>query len=333
MSSGDSRSDEPATTELPDHVPVDAVDDGPPTESVPAVRADGRKAAGAAARSADSPFPDADRRRPHTDEDEPLYPPRRRATDRPVARGRGTPETPRSSSRPLGPDDGLYPTPPPRPAPAAARPVETRGRAVAAPGQGRPPTRPYPPGYGPPPARPAPPDYYLGTDWLRVAVGTLASLILLVGIGGLGYYLFDRIDSNTTVSASPTSTAVATLEVDVFRCAGDEQPLGRQPAPAAALIGGRNAAGTWLAFRNQQPPPRQLWVRAADLPTFEPSSVGIVSCATSDTEFPTSVAGPTPTPDASTTPDTTPFPTATPKPTPTPLPVATATPRPAPTPN
>ncbi len=332
MSSDDSGSDEPAATELPDDVPVDPADDGAPTESVLAVGADDRKHESAAPRSADSPFPDADRRRPHTEDDEPLYPPRRRATDRPVARGRGTSEPPRRSSAPLGPDDGLYPTPPPRPTAGAARPVDPQRRARTAPG-GRPPTRPYPPGYGAPSARPAAPDYYLGTDWLRVAVGTLASLILLVGIGGLGYYLFDRIDSNTTVSASPTSTAVASLEVDVFRCAGDEQPLGRQPAPAAALIGGRNAAGTWLAFRNQQPPPRQLWVRAADVPTFEPSSVGIVSCATSDTEFPTSVAGPTPTPDASTTPDATPFPTATPKPTPTPLPVATATPRPTPTPN
>ena len=42
-----------------------------------------------------------------------------------------------------------------------------------------------------------PNDYYLGTDWPRLIVGTLASLILLVSVGILALYLFDRFESDT----------------------------------------------------------------------------------------------------------------------------------------
>ena len=45
-----------------------------------------------------------------------------------------------------------------------------------------------------------PNDYYLGTDWPRLVVGTLASLILLVSVGILALYLFDRFDSETAIS-------------------------------------------------------------------------------------------------------------------------------------
>ena len=56
--------------------------------------------------------------------------------------------------------------------------------------------------------------------------------------------------------------------------------------PGALLIAGRTADSRWLAFRNLEPPPLQLWVEARDVPTFVPSTVGIVSCATAPNEFP-----------------------------------------------
>jgi hypothetical protein len=73
----------------------------------------------------------------------------------------------------------------------------------------------------------------------------------------------------------------------VFQCAGDPDPVAQMIAPGALLIAGRTADSRWLAFRNPEPPPLQLWVAARDVPTFVPSDVGVVSCATAPDEFPT----------------------------------------------
>jgi len=241
-----------------------------------------------------------------------------------------------------GPDDGaadgLYPTHPPTPAASsvpqptgsAAKPPPERG--PAGPAWTRPAgeaTRPQPQ------ARHLeydPRGYYAGTDWLRIAVGTLASLSLLVGIAALGFFLFGRIDSLESDQVS-SDDLVAPSEVEVYKCAGDQKPVAIQAPPPAELIGGRNGSAIWLAFRNQSPPPRQLWVRAEDLPTFDPQSVGVVRCASSDGEFPTPIGGPTaiPVPSSAIRPPK-PTPQVTVPPTPTLVPVVTPTPLPEPPP-
>lgn len=241
-----------------------------------------------------------------------------------------------------GPDDraseGLYPTHPP--APAASSGPEPTGSA-ANPPRARGPAGPdwtLPAGQATrPPAQPRrleydPRDYYAGTDWLRIAVGTLASLSLLVGIAALGFFLFGRIDSLESDEVS-SDDPVAPSEVEVYKCAGDQKSVAIQAPPPAELIGGRNGTATWLAFRNQSPPPSQLWVRAEDLPTFDPESVGVVGCASSDGEFPTPVGGPTavPVPSSEIRPPR-PTPQVTVPPTPTLVPVVTPTPLPEPTP-
>jgi hypothetical protein len=191
-----------------------------------------------------------------------------------------------------------------------------------------------------------PSEYYLGTDWTRVVVGGLASLVLLLGIAILGFYLFDRFDP-TDSSGDETAIEEQTTpvsEVPVFACAGDPDPVSNMAPPQSFLISGRDAGNRWLAFRNPQSGGRrQLWLRASSVPTFDPSSVGVVSCAASDVEFPTPASGPTaapaptPDPDAAPTvgpdqPTPTPVATPTPEPTSTPTPTPTATPEPTATP-
>jgi hypothetical protein len=227
-----------------------------------------------------------------------------------------------------GAADGLYPTHPPAPATSSV----PQARGPAGPDWTRPAGEATRPQAQARQLEYDPRDYYAGTDWLRIAVGSLASLSLLVGIAALGFFLFGRIDSLESDQVS-SDDPVAPSEVEVYKCAGDQKSVAIQAPPPAELIGGRNGTATWLAFRNQSPPPSQLWVRAEDLPTFDPESVGVVGCASSDGEFPTPVGGPTavPVPSSAIRPPK-PTPQVTVPPTPTLVPVVTPTPLPEPTP-
>ncbi|MGI9624585.1 MAG: hypothetical protein ACR2PK_17265, partial [Acidimicrobiales bacterium] len=124
--------------------------------------------------------------------------------------------------------------------------------------------------------------------------------------------------------------------VPVYECAGDSQPVSESPAPSVVLIAGRTADSTWLAFRNPNAPPLQLWIRSSQVPGFDATTVGIVSCASSPQEFPTprgQDAPATPSVPNTPTPSLTPQPDATPTPVPTPTAVPpTSTPVPPPTP-
>ena len=171
-----------------------------------------------------------------------------------------------------------------------------------------PPTAPQPqfgrrpPRHGPRPDADGyyPSDYYLGTDWTRVVIGGLLTVtlgVLAVAAGLWLYEEFDPRDDDDEVVAEVTPTPIEL--VPVFACAGDAVPLTEIPAPNVLLIAGRTADSRWLAFRNPAAPPVQLWVLAEQVPEFDPSDVGVVSCATTPQEFPTprgvGVAVPTPT--------------------------------------
>ena len=183
-----------------------------------------------------------------------------------------------------------------------------------------------------------PNEYYLGADWTRVVVGGIASLVLVLGIAILGFYLFDRFDPTDTSDDETdlSEPAAPVTEVAVFACAGDPDPVTNMAPPQSFLISGRDAGNRWLAFRNPQSGGRrQLWIRAASVPTFDPSTVGIVSCASSGIEFPTPAGAPTTSPVPTADPEATPIPdqpTPTPVATPTPAPTATPAPTPTPTP-
>lgn len=144
-----------------------------------------------------------------------------------------------------------------------------------------------------------PSDYYVGPDWLRIIAGTILAAVLLVGAIGGGLYLFDRYNptDDETVELEPTPTPLPL--VPVYQCAGDAQAVTEMMAPLPTLIAGRTADSRWLAFRNPQGTPLQLWVRATSVPDFDAFTVGIVSCATSSNEFPTPLSVPTPVPTAS----------------------------------
>lgn len=212
------------------------------------------------------------------------------------------------------------------------------------------------PQYGPQPDADGyyPSDYYLGADWVRIVLGGLAAVAMAITLVGGGIYLFDRYDpiGDATVTADATPTPIPL--VPVYQCAGDADPVSEMEAPAKSLIAGRTADSRWLAFRSPQPPPLQLWVRSSSVPDFDAFALGIVSCATSPSEFPAPLNVPTPLPtigvsdtgapaDPTTDgtgqsdevlptptalPEPTPVPTATPEPTATP----TETPTPSPTP-
>ncbi|KAG1648277.1 hypothetical protein GQR58_029974 [Nymphon striatum] len=186
---------------------------------------------------------------------------RRQASPYPDA---GAPRAPRPPRQP-----GVRRGTTPRQQPAQPR---SRSQAAAAMqgggGRGRPPGGgyydEYDDGYG-----------QAGGDWIRMLVG---------GDDG----------SPDTAAVAPTTAPIP--EIDVFGCAGEENPVGQQPIPSAASIVGRDAGSRWLAFANPQRPPAQLWVRASDVPDFEPTSVGTVPCTDNPEELPTPVGLATPTP-------------------------------------
>lgn len=123
-----------------------------------------------------------------------------------------------------------------------------------------------------------PNDYYLGTDWPRLIVGALASLILLVSVAFLAMYLFDRFDTNETEPQVFVPIDPETNVINAYQCAGDNEPLVQMEIPPSALLSGKNASGTWVAFQNPSSPANQLWARATDLPYNDFANLETLSC-------------------------------------------------------
>ena len=127
-----------------------------------------------------------------------------------------------------------------------------------------------------------PNDYYLGTDWPRLIVGTLASLILLVSVGILALYLFDRFESGTAAPQVVASSNNEITTVNAYMCAGDTNPVKQIDPPPSALFSGKNAAGTWIAFQDPVAPSVQLWSRTGDLPATNLDDLQVVNCENLD---------------------------------------------------
>ena len=132
-----------------------------------------------------------------------------------------------------------------------------------------------------------PDDYYLPPDWTRLFARLVVAAVLIATLAVAALEISDRVATRDDDETRVEPTATPATEVAVYECAGDPDPVAQLPPPGALLIAGRTADSRWLAFRNLEPPPLQLWVEARDVPTFVPSTVGIVSCATSPDEFPT----------------------------------------------
>tara|TARA_B100000965_G_C19420219_1_gene681772 strand:- start:35 stop:715 length:681 start_codon:yes stop_codon:yes gene_type:complete len=127
-----------------------------------------------------------------------------------------------------------------------------------------------------------PNDYYLGTDWPRLIVGTLASLILLVSVGILALYLFDRFESDTITPQTVVTSDGESSTINAYLCAGDGTPVKQIDVPPSALFSGKNAAGTWIAFQDPVAPSVQLWSRAADLTASNLDNLEVVNCENLD---------------------------------------------------
>jgi hypothetical protein len=127
-----------------------------------------------------------------------------------------------------------------------------------------------------------PNDYYLGTDWPRLIVGTLASLILLVSVGILALYLFDRFESGTGTPQVLTTSNDETTVISAYMCAGDTTPVKQIDPPPSALFSGKNAAGTWIAYQDPVAPSVQLWSRTDDLPVANLDDLQVVNCENLD---------------------------------------------------
>ena len=124
-----------------------------------------------------------------------------------------------------------------------------------------------------------PNDYYLGTDWPRVIVGGLVSLLILGGVVLLAVYLFEKFDAqNEPTIVVPSQTEEEIVSVMVYACAGDSTPVNEIKPPSQAFLEGKNAAGTWIAFRDPSSPLIQLWARADQLPALDFGSLTILNC-------------------------------------------------------
>ncbi len=128
-----------------------------------------------------------------------------------------------------------------------------------------------------------PNDYYLATDWPRVIVGGLISLLILGGVVLLGVYIFDKFDEQNEAPTIIPSSVEEIVSVRVYSCAGDSIPVNEIEPPSQAFLEGKNAAGTWIAFRDPSSPLNQLWARADELPSLDFGSLAILSCASSET--------------------------------------------------
>lgn len=182
----------------------------------------------------------------------------------------------------------VYPDAPAAPTPVAATAPPSWGTPRLPPpgGQGfqrrAPHTGPEPDEYGY-----YPDDYYVPPNWPRLFARLVVAAVLLSALAVAGLELADRFEQSDDDEQRAEPTATPRSEVAVYQCAGDPDPVAQLPPPAAILIAGRTADSRWLAFRNPEPPPLQLWVEARDVPTFVPSTVGVVSCASEPDEFPT----------------------------------------------
>tara|TARA_B100000953_G_scaffold77931_1_gene63237 strand:- start:533 stop:1225 length:693 start_codon:yes stop_codon:yes gene_type:complete len=127
-----------------------------------------------------------------------------------------------------------------------------------------------------------PNDYYLGTDWPRVIVGGLLSLLILGGVVLLAVYLFDKFDAQNEPPTVIPSQIEEIVSVRVYSCAGDSIPINEIEPPSQAFLEGKNAAGTWVAFRDPSSPLNQLWARADELPALDFGSLAILSCNSSE---------------------------------------------------
>ena len=159
------------------------------------------------------------------------------------------------------------------------------------PEQKTPPTSSTPQAASTPPPRPRsrrapqgyyhPNDYYLGTDWPRVIVGSLVSLLILGGVVLLAFYLFEKFDEQDRTPTVLPSQVEEITSVSVYACAGDSIPINEIEPPTQAFLEGKNAAGTWIAFRDPSSPLNQLWARADELPTLDFGSLAILICESS----------------------------------------------------
>ncbi len=165
---------------------------------------------------------------------------------------------------------GLYPTKPSVTPPSIRRPTVPKDTPIQSKRGRSQPSNYYHPN-----------DYYLGTDWPRLIVGTLASLILLVGVGFLAFYLFDQFDADTGSERVLIPTNSEANIINAYQCAGDGVPLKQIESLPNALLSGKNASGTWIAFRDPDSPVDQLWARSSDLPYNDFSDLEIVSCQNS----------------------------------------------------
>tara|TARA_B100000131_G_scaffold204438_1_gene196510 strand:- start:603 stop:1301 length:699 start_codon:yes stop_codon:yes gene_type:complete len=127
-----------------------------------------------------------------------------------------------------------------------------------------------------------PNDYYLGTDWPRVIVGSLVSLLILGGVILLAIYLFEKFDEEDQAPTVIPSQVEEVTSVRVYACAGDSIPINEIEPPSQAFLEGKNAAGTWIAFRDPSSPLNQIWARADELPTLDFGSLTIISCESSE---------------------------------------------------
>ena len=127
-----------------------------------------------------------------------------------------------------------------------------------------------------------PNDYYLGTDWPRVIVGSLVSLLILGGVVLLAVYLFEKFDEEDRAPTVLPSQVEEITSVNVYACAGDSIPINEIEPPSQAFLEGKNAAGTWIAFRDPSSPLNQLWARADELPALDFGSLAILICESSE---------------------------------------------------
>lgn len=127
-----------------------------------------------------------------------------------------------------------------------------------------------------------PNDYYLGTDWPRVIVGSLVSLLILGGVVLLAIYLFEKFDEGDSAPTVLPSQVEEVTSVKVYACAGDSIPVNEIEPPSQAFLEGKNAAGTWIAFRDPSSPLNQVWARADELPTLNFGSLAILNCESSE---------------------------------------------------
>ena len=165
---------------------------------------------------------------------------------------------------------GLYPTKPSVTPPSIRRPTVPKDTPAQSKRGRNQPSNYYHPN-----------DYYLGTDWPRLIVGALASLILLVGVGFLAFYLFDQFDTDTGSQQVLIPKNSEINVINAYQCAGDGLPLKQIQSLPSALLSGKNASGTWVAFRDPDSPATQLWARSSDLPYNDFSDLEIVNCQNS----------------------------------------------------